>query len=233
MKDLDNSQYRIRKIVGILGISLPIMLYIISSAPLYSISHYYYTEGGVFFIGILSAFGLVLIAYEGYPIDTNKNEKLSDDLITTISGIAILMTVLIPTRCSGSGQELCYGEIAYLFGHDEPLKSAVHLLSAGIFLLSLGWMSLFQFTKSKNVERKNRNKIYRYSGYIIFACIALLVIIFSIEKVLNIDFNDYLRAYTFILEAIAVWAFGFSWIVKGEVDTYLTQLMLPKVTSVQ
>lgn len=72
MKKLHNSQYRLRKAMGILGIALPILLLLNHNSLLSSMSHYYYTSASVFFIGILTAFGLILFTYEGYPLDTSS-----------------------------------------------------------------------------------------------------------------------------------------------------------------
>jgi hypothetical protein len=80
-KDMLYSYYRIRKIIGILGIALPILIFTFHGELLSSISHYYYPKSAVFFIAILFAFGLLLISYKGYEKDKDT-EKLSDNLIT-------------------------------------------------------------------------------------------------------------------------------------------------------
>lgn len=100
-KDMLYSYYRIRKIIGILGILLPILIFAFYGELLSSISHYYYTKSTVFFIAILFAFGLLLISYKGYEKDKDT-EKLSDNLITHIGGVAALLVVLLPTACIGS-----------------------------------------------------------------------------------------------------------------------------------
>lgn len=65
-EDLQHSDYRIRKLIGTLGISLPIILPIVKHEFLASISHYYYsTLSSLIFIITLSAFGLFLISYKG------------------------------------------------------------------------------------------------------------------------------------------------------------------------
>ena len=216
-QDLKNSQYRLRQAIGFLGIILPIVIFIVNKGLLASISHYYYTSASIFFIGILFAFGLILISYKGYPKNKEGKDKANDDVITTIAGIAILITVLIPTKCSGSGSVLKFcNDKSYLFGHENAVWSAVHLISAAFFLFALGWMCIKQFTRNKTL--KGKNKFYRTSGYIIWSCIGLLVVLFALEKILDIEVDNYLFGYTFYLEAIAVWAFGIAWLIKGKAD---------------
>ncbi len=94
-KDMLYSYYRIRKIIGLLGILLPAIIVVFYGSFLSSISHYYYTESAVFFIAILSAFGLLLISYKGYEKD-EKTEKLSDNLITHIWGYCCVTRCLTP-----------------------------------------------------------------------------------------------------------------------------------------
>jgi hypothetical protein len=98
-QELQPSDYRIRKFIGLLGLSLPIILPISKGEFLASISHYYYsTLSSLLFIIILSAFGLFLISYKGYVKDINS-EEISDDFLTNIAGFAALLLVFIPTLC--------------------------------------------------------------------------------------------------------------------------------------
>ena len=62
----------LRRLIGILGISLPIVLVLVSltffdlNSPLESISHYYYTRAGAVFTTILSLIAIFLMVYSGY-----------------------------------------------------------------------------------------------------------------------------------------------------------------------
>jgi hypothetical protein len=53
----------------------------------------------VFFISILSAFGLILLTYQGYTRE--EGEFLSDNAITTMAAVCIFITVLVPTKADG------------------------------------------------------------------------------------------------------------------------------------
>jgi len=217
-QDLQNSYYRIRKIIGLLGILLPILVVVFHGDFLPSISDYYYTKSTVFFISILSAFGMLLISYKGYKRD-KETERLSDNLITHIGGIAVLLVVLFPTSCSESNSSelfnICMSKDYPLYGHSNPIISTVHLISAGIFFFAMGWMSIFRFTKGElTLEKKKKNKIYRVCGYIIWISIGILLIEFITKKIYT-DFH--ITNYDiYILETISVFAFGISWLIKGE-----------------
>ena len=218
-KAILNSYLRIRKLIGTLGILLPVLVFLFHKDLLASISHYYYTESAVFFIAILSAFGFFLISYRGYDIDPNR-EKLSDNIITNISGFAVLIVVLIPTSCSDSASNLitdtiCKTEHYPLFGHNNMLLNTIHLVSAAIFLFTMGWMSIFRFTRTSNKEEnKVENAVYKCCGYTVWVCIGILLVQFIGEK---IDINLHVSQYdVFILETVSVAAFGFSWLIKGK-----------------
>lgn len=218
-KAILNSYLRIRKLIGTLGILLPIMVYVFHKDLLASISHYYYTESAVFFIAILSAFGFFLISYRGYDKDPSR-EMLSDNIITNISGFAVLIVVLIPTSCSESASDvitktICETENYPMFGHNQSLWNIIHLVSAAIFLFTMGWMSVFRFTRTSNEEdKKYENAIYKCCGYAVWICIAVLLVQFIAEK-----FGANLRVTkydVFIVETISVGAFGLSWLIKGK-----------------
>ena len=213
-KDILYSYYRIRKIIGFLGIALPILIYAFHGELLSSISHYYYSRSAVFFIAILSAFGLLLISYKGYEKDKDT-EIISDNLITHIGGIAALLVVLLPTACFGSNSaeitNMCQLQNYPLFGHDNAIIRIIHLISAGTFLFIMGYMSIFRFTKGKLTdEKKTKNRIYRICGIVVWVSIGIL----GIESIFQ---NFHFTVYDiFILEAVSVVAFGIAWLVKGE-----------------
>lgn len=218
-KAILNSYLRIRKLIGTLGIVLPILVYLFHKDLLASISHYYYTESAVFFIAILSAFGFFLISYRGYDKDPSR-EMLSDNIITNISGFAVLIVVLIPTSCANSGSDvitetICDSGNYPMFGHNQSLWNTIHLVSAAIFLFTMGWMSVFRFTRTSNKEdKKYENSVYKCCGYTVWACIAILLVQFIGEK---FGANLYVTKYdVFILETVSVGAFGLSWLIKGK-----------------
>ena len=215
-KEILPSYYTIRKTIGILGILLPIIILLPEGQLLASISHYYYTKSAVFFIAIMTSFALFLISYRGYKRD-EKTEILSDNVITHIAGFAALIVVLVPTSCTQSGSEIieaaCNSGKTQLFGHNNTVYSTIHLLSAGIFLFAMGWMSRFRFTKGTSPYKW----IFKWAAYVLWASIAILLVEFIIKWHLTI-YDVY------ILETISVLAFGISWLVKGKAIQDLTTL---------
>jgi len=224
-QDIQKSYYRIRKAIGLLGILLPVLVLVAYGGLLSSISHYYYTRSAVFFIAILSAFGLFLISYKGYKRDEDT-EIISDNWITHIAGIAVLIVVLFPTSCEENTHVICKmcEEFGFpLFGHDIPWISTVHLVSAAVFLFAMGYMSKCRFTKTyldedelkKDRKKRNRNRLYKICGWIVWIALGILILEFGVKYLLYPKFqmSDY---DVFIFETVAVLAFGISWLVKGE-----------------
>ena len=215
-KDLQHSDYRIRKLIGTLGLLLPILLPLAAWEVLASISHYYYnTFSSLIFIIVLSAFGLFLISYKGYKID-ETTEQISDDFLTNIGGLAALVVVFIPTVCSDSSSmaidEFCGTGKEPLFGHVDELLNTVHLVSAGIFIFCMGWMSKYKFTRGHD---DGNHKLYKWCGNLVFISVALIVVVILIEKFIVDDFplSNY---YVYIFETTAVIPFGISWLIKGK-----------------
>lgn len=189
----------LRKAIGYLSITLPIILMVgglIANLKIESsISSYYYTNMQDFFSGILIGIGIFLITYKGY--------SCLDNIITTFSGISIILIILFP--CNGGG----------VFLMSEWLSSIFHLASAGIFFLLLAYNSYFLFTKSSGEVTKNkliRNKVYRSCGIILLVC---LIIITLISLTIKIEVIEKFRIIL-ILESVMLSAFGVSWLIKGE-----------------
>lgn len=213
--DQQPSDYRMRKLIGSLGLALPIILPIVEGKFLSSVSHYYYlTLSSLLFIIILSSFALFLISYKGYKLDSTS-ETFSDDLLTNIGGIAALIVVFIPTACSGSEfatiDLICTHMNYPLFGHEDSLLNTIHLVSAGIFIFTMGWMAKYKFTRGNN---EANNKIYRSCGNLVWVAIALLMLL-VIANMIKEDFQ--ITKYdVYILETLAIIPFGISWLIKGE-----------------
>ena len=210
-------QAALRKLVGILGMSLPILLFISlflfsgHHAPLDSISHYYYTRSGTLFIIVVSLLAIFLLVYKGKePIDL---------YLSSVAGIFAICLLLFPT---GNITDVCCDRekryaVTVLAG--SGLRVWVHYFSAALFLGCLAFMSLFLFTKSEKPGplrtrgKIMRNRVYRTCG--ILMMIALAAIALNAAGILSDDiFNRY--HLTFWMETLAIEGFGISWLVKGE-----------------
>ena len=126
-----------------------------------------------------------------------------------------MLIVLLPTTCIGSNSaeitNMCQSQNYPLFGHDNSIIKIIHLLSAGVFLFIMGYMSIFRFTKGKLTdEKKIKNIIYQICGIAVWISIGIL----AVESILqNFHFTEY---DVFIFETVSVVAFGIAWLVKGE-----------------
>jgi len=221
----------LRKYIGILGISLPVILLVgscvVNNGRLESsISDYFHTPLRQFFTITLGGMSLLLFAYKGYTY--------IDKWITNIAGFFGLLTAFVNTgfddRSTLHGyvmavdlkremiipiQEQC-SIIPYPV---SELQSILHLIFAALFFLSLAYMSGRQFiTREKandayNIKRqKHENKLYRSCAWIIVFTIFALIPAAIPGKLQDI-YAEY--KLVFAGEAICLWAFGLSWLVKG------------------
>jgi hypothetical protein len=203
------SYLTIRKLIGICGIVLPIALILGSSLGggcseiKDSISHYYYTSMGDVLVGLLSATAIFLVTYKGHA---------NDHLYTNLAGFFALGIAYLPTS------NIEGGACALFNLPESPIRENAHLASAALFFLVLAFISFFLFVKSKGEMtpwKKKRNVIYRACG---ITMVLMIVLIAAYFWMIPEQWQAALKPFkpVFWLEAIALWAFGISWLVKGE-----------------
>lgn len=203
------SYLTMRRIIGILGISLPLVLVLgglVQDKPTIqsSISAYYYTNMRDFFVGLLSSVALFLLSYKGY-------EKI-DDIVSNLSGLCAIGMILFPTSFHGETTV----KTGILLVNDD-VSEIVHLAFGACFFLLLSYNSIFLFTKRGpwggvlSREKRQRNIIYRTCGVIM---ILSIVGIFFYKTFFEHTFLAKLYP-TLLLESLALLAFGVSWLVKG------------------
>ena len=201
------SYLTLRSIVGILGLAFPFLLafgqMIVTGrfAIERSISAYYHTEMGDVFVGTLCVIGFFLLSYRGY--------ERKDDVAGDLACLFAVGTALFPTTADI--------DEAALTATMEAI-GGVHFGFAAAFFLTLTYFSLHLFTKTGTGARPTRrkllrNRVYRICGYTMSVCILLMALLSITE-----DPKTALEPYNpvFWLESIAVVAFGFSWLTKGE-----------------
>jgi hypothetical protein len=197
-----------RRLIGILGVALPIIVVIGGLAQAQpsvqgSISGYYYTNMRDLFVGILSGVGLFLISYKGY-------EKI-DDIVAKMSGAFALGMIIFPTGMY-SARIVKVG----MFLIDDNISANIHLIFGTLFFLLLSFNSLFLFTRRHpgvmGKAKKRRNVVYRLCGIVMASAIGCIIIytVFLRDTVVA-RYDPVL-----ILESIGLIAFGVSWMVKGE-----------------
>ncbi len=211
------SYHRVRRALGLLGFCLPFFLIfggmLAETAPQPSLSDYYHTIQRDIFVGVLFAIGIFLFSYQGYP--KTREELFSDDWITTIAGVAAFGVALFPNE---NPAQLVSSPWHVMFGLYPT--AVLHYVSAFVFLLSLAYICLVKFTRGANPVRR---RIYIICGWtVILMTIATFVASWfkvmgpALPQRLVIDYNLVLW-----VESIAVWAFSFSWMVKGKAERML------------
>ncbi len=202
-----------RKAIGWLGVLLPFVLVIGTlllgscSGIQYSISHYYYTIMGDVFVGTLCCLGLFLLTY--------RYEKM-DNIASNIAGVFAICVAFFPTTdISTDCSFRCLTPLSTSLCH---IRTIFYFISAAIFLVTLACISLFLFTKTNKSNPAPRKKV-RNIIYIIWG-VTMLV---SVGAVALISFSPAMQSalaryhYIFWGECLALWAFGISWLIKGEV----------------
>jgi hypothetical protein len=192
------SYMTLRKIVGLLGISLPFVLvfgsFILDPTKQLqiSVSAYYYTNMRDALVGIVCGVSLFLLAYHGY--------EWQDSLASKLAGLFALGIAFFPTSAT----------------HDKSdMISKLHYITAGIFFVLLSYMSIFLFTKSAGdmtPQKKIRNRVYRICGIIML----ISVIGIPMDVIPAIHNHIAFLKPTLILETAALVSFGISWLTKGE-----------------
>lgn len=212
----------LRLFIGVLGILLPIALLVFSrvngcTTVLDSISHYYYSRVGDLFVGIIFTFATFLIAYRGYT----KEDKL-DAIVTTIGGLAAMCLVLVPTSNIDAAR---HGSCCELFQLNEAngrrdFQIAFHFGSAAVFLLSMSFMSFFQFPRSFKEKRKSNTMSAKdkwlFWTYKLCGVLVLLAII-SAGLASKYEWHFGGVHAVLVFEWVALYAFAIPWILKSKI----------------
>lgn len=189
-----------RKAIGALAFLMPFILalgalILFGESLQSSISAYYYTGMRNVFVGILFIVAMFLFCYRGWGSD--------DDIVASVSGIFALGVALLPTTPVNA---------------PRSITGYLHLTSATLFFGTLIIFSSVLFVRTDQDPippvKKARNIIYKLCGLTMFLCIVLIALYFlflkkqwpGLEKVKPV----------FFLETFALWAFGISWLVKGQ-----------------
>jgi hypothetical protein len=183
----------LRRLVGLLGVSLPVVVAIVGFVlnglwwfeP--TISDYYAIDSARnAFVGILFTIAWFLFTYRGFD--------WRDEVTGGFACAFALGVALVPCTV--------------------PSLARYHYIAAGgLFLSLIAFAFLFRISKGVRTPRKNtRNAIYLGCAIVMIACVAAIGL-----------FNAMLHEMRWLgipaiyaLETLALWAFGFSWFIKGE-----------------
>lgn len=197
--DLVFSYLGLRRAVGIIGMALPFAVAIgraILDQPVLepTVSDYYHTVMGDLFVGSLCAIGVFMMSYRGYD--------WKDRLTGALSCLFAIGAALFPTAGENPTPE-------------AKIIGIVHFAcAAGLFLSLAVFCKLFRKTSDDqpSPEKLQRNVIYAVCGVTILLCMALI----GIYAVFLRETSLAQLHPVFWLEALAIEAFGVSWLVKGE-----------------
>jgi hypothetical protein len=201
VRELVMSYMILRRVVGVIGLALPVALVaghlLIDPDPLPpSISDYYYSDMRDLLIGSMWALAVFMASYRGHE----RKDDITGD-ITCISAILVSLFPVAPAQGASESAEL----IGY-----------VHLTAAGVFFISLAYFCLVLFRKGlPAVERRKRlrNRVYLTCGLVIVGCLVALILFGFMGDRWPLIAEWKL---VFWVEAIGIWAFGWSWLVKGQ-----------------
>jgi heme A synthase len=215
----DDSTYLHRQVIGALGALLPLLVYWIAGCRhandqtepwrlLPSISSYYHTSAVVAFVSILSALSIFLLMYQGF----RNQDGLKDRLIAILAGVAAAGVAFFPTALSNGP------------GWLHPWVSTTHYVSAAILFACFAVFSLLLFTKHDRRKgltgwKRFRNVLYVTCGIVIVLCVIW------IASVCWRNWSDHGERPIFWPEAIALWAFAASWLIKGRADHTVGRLV--------
>ncbi|MEM7473318.1 MAG: DUF998 domain-containing protein [Pseudomonadota bacterium] len=213
-----------RRAIGLLGMALPIVLYIYArqtgAGMQPSISDFYNTAFGDYLVGSLVAAGFFLISYKGYA--RLPGERLSDRWVATLAGLGAIGVALFPTTpaplksCTGTGA-LGSGYIPQGFTFHWEHMQYLHFGSALLFFICLAIFCLRLFPKTPDGQvdyKRDEHPIYLACGIAIVVSIVALIPTGFVSCAVTADLNA--LNYVFWVETLAVFAFGISWLVKGK-----------------
>ncbi len=202
-----------RRSIGRLGVWLPIVLVIgvwvlEGTDPLIqpSISDYHGTVMGGVFVGALFAIGVFLYAHIGDESRVRRWYVPTDNIAGNLAGVFALGVALFPNTGGG-------------------LVDNVHFVSAVLLFLVLAYHSWKVFPRSEDASSRGEHRpLKREARFLIYRVCAGLMISFLILIALYswlfdgqgssvADWSAWSPVFWF--EALALWAFGFSWKIYG------------------
>ena len=190
------------KTVGILGLLMPWLLigvsWMLGSDQIIqdSISDYYHSpKVRDLFVGVLCAIAFFLSAYNGYD--------RRDRIASAMACVFALGVAFFPTTPDGANADV--------IGH-------LHLVFAASFFVVLTVFALYLFRsfdadKGKTPRKADRNRVYFICGMIMAASLVILVVYMIWLKGRWVWLDN--ARPVLVFEAVALSAFGFSWLVKG------------------
>lgn len=177
-----------------------------------SISHYYYTSVGDLFTGTLGSVALFLFCYKGHP--KRAGEKgLPDGLMTNLTALFALGLIVFP-----ASTDHCITDNMRVFLSSKH-TGYIHFVFAALFFITLAFISMVNFRRTEtiaNFGKGSNAQLYLWCGVIMLMCLLIIVIYSALFQGHHPGIDRFRPV--FVLESIALMAFGLSWLTKGKVN---------------
>lgn len=233
------AQQRLASLVGLVALLLPALLWASSECFRASLSSYYFASvSGDLLVASLAVIATCLLAFAG---ESRLESWLTTGAAVAALGVALVPTAN-PGCALGEGYRgrfvagFTAKDGVLTLGPQPPGEdwfagfralARLHDLSAALLLLFLAYLCLVAFTRTVPARhlgpdgrptraKRTRDAIYRGSGAAILAAILLMTwgAVLRGRAAPETSWWDEWRL-TFWSEALALWAFGLAWIVKG------------------
>jgi hypothetical protein len=186
---------RLRKVVGSIGIMLPLILIVgdwvsSRSSPPGSISGYYYTNMRDVLVGGLCSLGICLLACRG--------AGKADRIIIAVAGSCVVLVAFCPTKPLLGGN--------YRLTAQQDALGDLHDAFAITAFIALALIAL-RFARTGSSREA---VIYRSCAGVIFCCVLLAPFVNRLSAHTGVKWSPLL-----INEVLAMWASGLSWFVSG------------------
>jgi hypothetical protein len=242
--NLDFDQYAIRWLIGALAFALPWAVSLWARQIPSSISWSYHTAARDIFVGALFVIGAFLISYKGHHQTVHQKDlgkfwhwlnqywkgalrfrvherKHEEDWVSTLGGIAAIVTALNPTAyCTNSCP--CEPIPAWVtVSCASDLASQIHLVGAFILFTTTAYFCLVAF-RIRAEQKINQEQglirgwdpaTLRLRTYLICGC--GIVIVMATMGLFWIAQIKTASIFTFLAETIALELFGFAWLVAS------------------
>jgi hypothetical protein len=198
-----------RTAIGVRGVTMPLILmaasllgFLKTRALENSISAYYWTGIGDWFVGTLFVIGVFLFFYKYSPFDDDRPRSQfaavraghADAWLGKLAGITALVVALFPT----------YQSVPTL----PPIIGKIHGGAAAILFLCLSLFPLLLFSQSRARERVQQ----AYGWSMLVVLLAIVAYQFGPENVRQA--TAWLKP-VLIMETILIMLFGVSWFDNG------------------
>jgi hypothetical protein len=217
------SYRNLQRMLGILGLALPISLLIFTLVEgrelEASISDFYYTKMGGVLVGTLCAVGVFLFCYNGYPEDhpnpTLWQRFFTDRTFATAAGVFAIGVALFPVHREGlipptQFIDLTAGDTQSVYFSAIRHPDAFHYGSAALFFVCIFIFSAVFFPRGEKTMTK-RKIIY----YLCAAAMLLSIAVMGVYWIAK-DSLTFGKHFLFIWESVAVVAFSVAWLAKGK-----------------